>query len=85
MIIACLILLPTLTMKNKEELLEDLHRRVAEELIGRIADGEASAAELGVAVKFLKDNGMDVSAVAETPVHDLANIVPFKPDEAVGG
>ena len=72
-------------MKNKEELLEILHRGVAEELIDRITAGEASAAELGVAVKFLKDNGMDVSAAAETPVHDLAKLVPFKPDEAVGG
>lgn len=68
--------------RSKDELLEMLHRLTAEELIDRLQGGEATAAEIGVAVKFLKDNGMDVSSEAETPVRDLAAIVPFA--KAVG-
>lgn len=64
-------------MKTKDQLLEQLHRLTAEELIDRLSSGEATAAEIGVAVKFLKDNGCDVSAEAETPVRELAGIVPF--------
>jgi len=71
-------------MKSKEELLEHLHRITAEELIDRLQSGEASAAEIGVAVKFLKDNGMDVSAESETPIHDLSKIVPFSQARAQG-
>tara|TARA_R100000808_G_scaffold134_1_gene993 strand:+ start:23575 stop:23796 length:222 start_codon:yes stop_codon:yes gene_type:complete len=70
--------------KSKEELLEQLHCLVAEELIDRIQTGEASAAELGVATKFLKDNGMDVSSEADTPIHDLSKIVPFSQARAQG-
>ncbi len=71
-------------MKSKEELLDQLHRMTAEELITRISSGDASAAELGVAVRFLKDNGIDVSAKTESPIYDLASVVPFASDSAVG-
>lgn len=75
--IACLTLLLCFTMKTKEELLDQLHRLTAEELINRIIEGEASAAELGVAVRFLKDNNIDVSEQSASPIHDLAAVVPF--------
>ena len=54
---------------------------MAEELINRIVSGEATSAELSVAVKFLKDNGIDVGERAESPIHNLAKIVPFTSGE----
>jgi len=69
--------------KSKEELLDHLHRLTAEELIDRIISGDASSGDLGVAVRFLKDNGIDLSEKAASPIRDLANIVPFT-DKAVG-
>ena len=65
-------------MKTKEELLEQLHRMTAEELINRIAMGDATPADLGVAVRFLKDNGIDASEKTESPINTLASMVPFK-------
>lgn len=38
--------------------LGDLHGVVARELARRISDGEASAADIGAAIKFLKDNAI---------------------------
>ena len=67
-------------MPISEELLEQLHKLTAEELINRIVSGEATAGELGVAVRFLKDNGIDVSEKAESPMLGLASVVPFKPE-----
>ncbi len=67
-------------MPISEELLEQLHKLTAEELINRIVSGEATAGELGVAVRFLKDNGIDVSEKAESPMLELASVVPFKPE-----
>jgi len=67
-------------MSVSEELLEKLHQLTAEELINRIVSGEATAGELGVAVRFLKDNGIDVSEKAESPLYELAHVVPFQPE-----
>ena len=69
--------------KSKEELLDQLHRITAEELIDRIISGDASSGDLGVAVRFLKDNGIDLSEKAASPIRDLASIVPFT-DKAIG-
>lgn len=47
--------------KATEEALSDLHGAVAEELTRRIAKNEASAADIGAAIKFLKDNSITAS------------------------
>jgi len=46
--------------------------------------GEATASELSVAVKFLKDNGASLDVVtAESPLANLLESLPFDMSEAV--
>jgi len=40
-----------------KDVLNELHESVTKELLMRVKSGEATSAELSVAVKFLKDNG----------------------------
>lgn len=49
--------------KASTTLLEQLHNAVAGELLQRVQNGEASAADLGAAIKMLKDN--NITAVIE--------------------
>jgi hypothetical protein len=49
--------------KASTTLLEQLHTAVATELLTRVQNGEASAADLGAAIKMLKDN--NITAVVE--------------------
>lgn len=60
-------------------LLWDLHSAVAQELLNRIASGEAKPADLAVAVRFLKDNGVDAEQGASSGdyLRELANSLPF--------
>lgn len=44
--------------KATTEKLGTLHGVIAEELVRRIQEGEASAADIGAAIKFLNDNGI---------------------------
>lgn len=67
--------------QTSEQLLTQLHRMVADELISRIQSGEATTGDISVAVKFLKDNQIDVGEKQQTPLRDLAAIVPFKAAE----
>ena len=63
-------------MSNK---LEELHEVVTEELLARVRTGEATSAELSVAVKFLKDNGASTDVIiAESPMANLLNDLPFE-------
>jgi len=60
------------------DILELLHQKVAEELLDRIKSGEATASELSVAVKFLKDNNANLDVVtAESPLGNLLESLPF--------
>jgi hypothetical protein len=49
--------------KASTSVLELLHAAVAKELLERVENGEASAADLGAAIKMLKDN--NITAVIE--------------------
>jgi|2_EtaG_2_1085320.scaffolds.fasta_scaffold48961_1 hypothetical protein len=72
---------------SREELLEELHKLTTQELIDRIQGGEASPADLSVAVRFLKDNGIECGRNASQPLYNLADIVPFPTgtkDDAAG-
>tara|TARA_R100000808_G_scaffold19177_1_gene41747 strand:- start:601 stop:819 length:219 start_codon:yes stop_codon:yes gene_type:complete len=58
-------------------LLDKLHSDVAQELLDRINSGEATAADIGIAVKFLKDNSITVDIEDSEPVLNLAKSLPF--------
>jgi hypothetical protein len=49
-------------MSASVELLGNLHTAVAADLLQRIQSGEASAAELSTAIRFLKDNNIEAIA-----------------------
>jgi hypothetical protein len=60
------------------DLLDKLHEVVTQELLIRVRSGDATASELSVAVKFLKDNGASLDVImAESPMANLLNDLPF--------
>ena len=64
------------------ETLESLHTEVAMTLLDRIKSGEATAADLSVARQFFKGNGIDSVAFQDSPVSNLAAVLPFNdPDQ----
>lgn len=46
-------------MSASKKLLGNLHAAIAADLLSRIQSGEASAAELTTAIRFLKDNNIE--------------------------
>lgn len=58
--------------------LQELHKQVAAELLRRIKSGEASAQDLGVAARFLKDNGIQSIPEANPAMLEIAEQMPFK-------
>jgi len=62
--------------------IDTLHEVVTQELLLRVRSGEATASELSVAVKFLKDNGASLDVImAESPMANLLNDLPFDIEE----
>jgi len=62
--------------------IDTLHNAVTQELLLRVRSGEATASELSVAVKFLKDNGASLDVItAESPMANLLNDLPFDIEE----
>jgi hypothetical protein len=57
--------------KATEAKLSELHGVVADELKRRIEEGEASAADIGAAIKFLKDNHITASIEDSEGLSDL--------------
>ena len=67
---------------NKKDTMETLHDAVTQELLLRVRSGEATASELSVAVKFLKDNGASLDVItAESPMASLLENLPFESAE----
>ena len=65
-----------------KNILDQLHDSVATDLLNRIKSGEASASELSVAVKFLKDNNATLDVItAESPMANLLDSLPFDTEE----
>ena len=63
---------------TEKQLIDSLHEAVTQELLLRVRGGEATASELSVAVKFLKDNGASLDVImAESPMANLLNDLPF--------
>ena len=55
-----------------KDVLNELHESVTKELLMRVKSGEATSAELSVAVKFLKDNGASSDVImADSPMANL--------------
>ena len=67
-------------MDNKE-LMDLLHRTLAENLLSRVKDPEAKAGDLNVARQFLKDNGIDALPVENSPLSDLVKSLPDFADD----
>lgn len=63
-------------MAASEELLGLLHDAVAQDLIKRIQSGDATAAEIGAAIKFLKDNNIEAIATENSKLKDLSESLP---------
>ena len=63
---------------TEKQLIDSLHEAVTQELLLRVRGGEATASELSVAVKFLKDNGASLDVImAESPMANLLEGLPF--------
>lgn len=63
---------------TEKQLIDSLHEAVTQQLLLRVQSGEATASELSVAVKFLKDNGASLDVImAESPMAGLLNDLPF--------
>ncbi|WMM95755.1 DNA maturase A [Roseobacter phage CRP-403] len=63
-------------MSASKDLLGDLHSAVASELLMRIKSGEASAAELSTAIRFLKDNNIEAIASENDGLTELMKSLP---------
>ena len=71
-------------MSNKvSTTLNILHEAVAEELLARVRSGEAKPADLSVAVKFLKDNGIEAIPTDGSLLQALFEELPFDEDEEI--
>jgi len=66
-----------------EELLSALHSEVATDLLRRVRGGEATSPELSVAVRFLKDNGIEAKPVENSPLAGLIDSLPEFDSEVV--
>jgi hypothetical protein len=63
--------------KASNDMMDMLHRKVAEGLLERIQSGDATAAEFSAAIKFLKDNGIEALPVEGSPLFNLVDSLPF--------
>lgn len=68
-------------MAAHEELLGMLHEAVASDLLRRVQSGEATASEMSVVVKFLKDNGIEALATESNSLGKIAQEMPEFTDE----
>ena len=60
-----------------DKMLSTLHVAVAQELLDRIAAGDAKPADISNAIKFLKDNNIDAVPVQGSPLDGLLGALPF--------
>ncbi len=64
-----------------KEVMDALHSIVAKELSDRIKSGEATAADISNAIKFLKDNGIEAVMGKGGSIDSLARQFPTFGDE----
>lgn len=70
-------------MSANTELLQTLHEAVAKDLLDKVNSGEAKSSDLAVAVKFLKDNGIEAMATNNNALSSLLDAMPFA-DQVIG-
>lgn len=63
-------------MAANNDTMAAIHEAVAQELLRLIKSGEAKSSDLSVAVKFLKDNGIEAIAAQDSPLANLAASLP---------
>lgn len=70
-------------MSAIDELQDQIHKALAQELLDQIKSGEASPSLLNTARQYLKDNGVTGLPVSGTPLHTLTESLPFdvEPEE----
>jgi len=61
---------------TEKEIMEKLHKCLAENLLTRVSDPEAKASDLNVARQFLKDNHIEGLPVDGSPLSDLVKTLP---------
>ena len=59
-----------------QDKLERLHNVLTQELLNRVASGDASAGDLNVARQFLRDNHIEALPVADSPLKNLLDSLP---------
>lgn len=62
---------------SKEDLLEQLWNLTIQSLISKIEIGDYTSQDLNIARQLLKDHGMSVAEAEDTPIADLAEVLPF--------
>jgi hypothetical protein len=70
-----------MSKRASEDILGELHKLVAEDLTRRIASGEAGAAEINAAIKFLQNNGIEAKMTEDNPLGKLHAALPSFEDE----
>lgn len=63
--------------KASSEALEALHSALANVLAARLQSGEATAADLGVARQFLKDNYINSAPTQDDALSRIRDALPF--------
>lgn len=61
--------------------LDQLHNMVAQTLIEKLESGEAGAADINAAIKFLQNNGIEANITPESPLATLRTALPKFNDE----
>ena len=69
-------------MAEMSETFAELHNQMALLLLEKVKNGEATSADLSVARQFLKDNGIDSVAFQDSPIANLAAVLPFEDSDA---
>ena len=57
--------------------LKELHAVLAEKLLKKVKDPDATASELNVARQFLRDNNIDCVPAEGSPLQNLVDELPF--------
>ncbi len=66
---------------DTKDIMDQLHKLLAENLIARVKDPEAKTGDLNVARQFLKDNGIDAMPVENSPLSELVATLPDFADD----
>jgi len=65
-----------MTKRAGEELFDELHALLTNELVARIKTGEASTADLRAAIDWLSKNDITGVPISGSPLASLAGLIP---------